>query len=310
MKATRNLFCIVALVLFCAQVAGAKMVGWWKMDEMAGTTANDSSGNDNHATLMNGATWDQGRHGGAVRLDGNDDYVNLPIQAIMDNLTDSSFCIWVNWVGSGGTWSRIWDFGNGTTFNMFLTPNSGAGNLRFAITVSSWADEDQCNAPSMLPTGWHHVAVTLDGQNHVAKLYLDGEVVAENTALRYTPSSLAPNTQNWLGRSQYAADPYLNGALDDFRIYDVVLDQAGVLRSMSGLGDNPAIAVVVSPANAAADVPRDAELVWSAGIYPGTHDVYLGTAIEDVEAASRANPGSVLVSKGQTATVYKPAVPL
>lgn len=27
--------------------------------------------------------------------------------------------------------------------------------------------------------------------------------------------------QNWLGRSQYPADPYFNGLMDDFRIYRV-----------------------------------------------------------------------------------------
>jgi hypothetical protein len=36
----------------------------------------------------------------------------------------------------------------------------------------------------------------------------------------------ADTTQNWLGRSQFAADPYLNGQLDNFRIYDPALSAA------------------------------------------------------------------------------------
>ncbi len=32
------------------------------------------------------------------------------------------------------------------------------------------------------------------------------------------PSDLGATTQNWIGRSQYS-DPYLNGRVDDFRLY-------------------------------------------------------------------------------------------
>jgi hypothetical protein len=36
------------------------------------------------------------------------------------------------------------------------------------------------------------------------------------------PSNMGTTTQNWIGRSQYA-DPYLNGRVDDFRIYNKAL---------------------------------------------------------------------------------------
>jgi hypothetical protein len=34
-----------------------------------------------------------------------------------------------------------------------------------------------------------------------------------------TPAQLGATTQNWIGRSQYSVDPYLNGIVDDFTIY-------------------------------------------------------------------------------------------
>ena len=37
-----------------------------------------------------------------------------------------------------------------------------------------------------------------------------------------------------------------------------------------------------------------------------THDVYLGTSLDDVNNASRSNPMGVLASQGQTATTYDP----
>jgi len=65
-----------------------------------------------------------------------------------------------------------------------------------------------------------------------------------------------------------------------------------------------------SPENRAVEVLRDETLSWRSSTYAATHDVYLGTVFEDVNGASVADPRGVLVSQGQTDTVYKPASPL
>lgn len=41
----------------CVNSLGANLVGWWKLNEGASTTAYDSSGNGNHGTLINAPTW-------------------------------------------------------------------------------------------------------------------------------------------------------------------------------------------------------------------------------------------------------------
>ncbi len=61
-----------------------------------------------------------------------------------------------------------------------------------------------------------------------------------------------------------------------------------------------------SPAGGAVDVPQDVILAWSPGVFAVAHDVYFGTAFDDVNNASRANPMGVLVSQGQTATTFDP----
>ncbi|MBN1507132.1 MAG: LamG domain-containing protein [Sedimentisphaerales bacterium] len=60
------------------------------------------------------------------------------------------------------------------------------------------------------------------------------------------------------------------------------------------------------PSNRQTDVPREAGLSWTASEDAATHDVYFGTSFEDVNSASRANPLSVLVSQGLTATAFDP----
>jgi len=69
---------------------------------------------------------------------------------------------------------------------------------------------------------------------------------------------------------------------------------------------NPTLASNPSPADAQTDVPRDAVLSWTPGEYANTHDVYVGTVLDDVNNAGRTNQRGVLASQGQIATTYDP----
>ena len=163
--------------------------------------------------------------GNAIRLNGGEpnQYVDLP-NGIVSGLTDFTIGAWVNWNGSQ-TWSRIFDFGNNTGVYMFLTPNAGgAPGLRFAITTSGAGGEQLVESNNQLPTGWHHVAVTLEGT--VGTLWVDGVAVGTNPNITITPGQLGGGntTNNWIGRSQFG-DPLLNGAIDDFNIFDRALTQ-------------------------------------------------------------------------------------
>jgi len=88
------------------------------------------------------------------------------------------------------------------------------------IVAGGGSPEQLVTAPTTLASGWHHVAVTIEADINTVNLYLDGVVVASNVAVTLTPSDLGDTTNNWLGRSQYSADAYFDGCLDDFRIYD------------------------------------------------------------------------------------------
>jgi hypothetical protein len=101
--------------------------------------------------------------------------------------------------------------------------------LRFAITNSGSGGETQTTVMQLLPAGWHHLAVTIDPGNTTHTLYLDGKVAGENTDATLVPADLGQTTQNWLGLSQYAADPFYNGTIDEFRIYDRTLSRLEVL---------------------------------------------------------------------------------
>ncbi|MCA9239072.1 MAG: hypothetical protein KDA37_02680, partial [Planctomycetales bacterium] len=64
--------------------------------------------------------------------------------------------------------------------------------------------------------------------------YVNGVEVGRNSTMTLNPGSLGATNQNYLGKSQYS-DPYLDGTLDDFRIYNRALSAAELL----GMSDPP-----------------------------------------------------------------------
>jgi len=287
--------------------AGVGPVGWWKLDEKTGTTAADSSRNRNHGTVMGGAAPTQGQLDGGILFDGTDDYVALPIGGIINTLGSSTFTVWANYSQAGGAWQRIFDIGTGEAVNMFLTPAIGGSNtgvMRFAITTGGSGAESQLSAAERLATGWHHISVVIDGDAMSMAMYLDGTSIV-TAATAHVPKDLGTTTQNWLGRSEYGADAYYSGSLDDFRIYDRALTVAEIADVMGG-GLTGKTAGVPDPAHGATDVPREMDLAWTPGELAATHDVYLGTSQDEVKNASTADPAGVLVSQSQEASSFDP----
>src|SRR3989338_4761919 len=70
------------------------LVAGYAFDEGSGTTATDTSGNNNSGTLTNGPAWSTGQYGGALSFDGTNDYVNVPDAASLD-LTSWTISAWV-----------------------------------------------------------------------------------------------------------------------------------------------------------------------------------------------------------------------
>ncbi|MBW8780689.1 MAG: alginate lyase family protein [Verrucomicrobia bacterium] len=197
-----------------------------RFDEINGTTTvTDTSGNGWNATLVGGSTYTAGKINNAVSLSGSTNYATLPT-GVVAGLGNCTLSTWVK-LNSLSTWARLFDFGTGTTNYMFLVPQGPTANrIRFAIRTPS-VSEQQINSTVNTPVGtWFHVAVTFSGS--VGTLYINGVSAGTNTGMTLTPSSLGLTTQNYIGKSQFSADPYLNGAVDEFQIYGRALSAAEI----------------------------------------------------------------------------------
>ncbi len=210
--------------------ANPAMALYLPCDENSGSNTADATGNGWNGTLLDGASWAGGRTGSSVNLNGTTNYVSLPA-GVVSALNDFTIAAWVN-QNSVSTWARVFDFGNDTIRYMFLTPRSSSGTIRFAITIGSSGGEQQINGTSALPTGWHHVAVTLRGQTGI--LFVDGVPVGTNNAMTLKPSQLNRTPNNFIGKSQWP-DPYLNGRVDDLRIYSDALSPGEVATLVTPL---------------------------------------------------------------------------
>jgi hypothetical protein len=194
----------------------------------------------NHGFAKNGPTYTTGHSGQALDFDGTDDYVLLP-ERIGDS-ENFTFAAWVYWDVNSQN-QRIFDFGNGTTYNMFLTPRSGANQLRFAITTTSYTSEQALVYTQLSTSAWVHVAVTING--NTGKLFVNGALVNTNTSMTINPSDLKTK-KNYLGKSQYD-DPYFNGRLDDVHIADFALTDSQIAALAAGTQGNMAPVFTSNP---------------------------------------------------------------
>ncbi|NLY43954.1 MAG: DUF1080 domain-containing protein [Clostridiaceae bacterium] len=261
-KKVISVFLVLALVMglvipivpasfaFAQEQANEDMLLWYKFDETTGTTVTDYSGRGNHGTLVGGTSFVEGKTGNAVQLNGSNGYVDLP-DGLLQNVDDVTITTWVNWRGTGSFFQRLFDFGNDSNSYMFITPNADHPSdkgLLFAITLNSYQNEQRISrgtVSNMQANTWKHVAFVKSGNTGI--LYLDGVEYARNDNMTLKPSDLGYTTQNYIGKSQFSADPYFNGMIDDFRIYNRAFTQSEITDIMAeALSDQEAVALVKS----------------------------------------------------------------
>jgi len=174
---------------------------------------------------------------GNIYLDGaSQQYVDLPNNLVADR-TSITIETWIT-PGYNSSWTRIWDFGSSNAgedqadygvkhFMCYLLPNLEA--TIYAGGIDSWV---RSSPAYTLPVDQEaHVVWTSDGATHRARLYVNGVPVGKNNAAMNTPATVGATFNNWLGRSQFSADPCFTGAFNEFRIWDGALTALEVVAS-------------------------------------------------------------------------------
>ena len=245
--------------------------------------ASDASGNANDGTLYGSPSFGTGKYGfGSLSLSGSGQYAMLPAE-LMVGVTNFTIAAWVYWDGGDG-WQRIFDFGNGTDEYMFLTPDTGGGVMRFAM-LSSEASEQTLDTTALPSGSWQHVAVTREG--NTVSLYTNG-VLAASASMTIAPADFAP-VLNYLGDSQWSADPTFDGRMDELYIYNAALSGDEVAGLMN---DELPAAPDVPTGLEAANSDSQVALSWNAVTGASGYIVRMGFA----------SGGPYIIEVGQSAT--------
>ncbi len=200
--------------------------------------ANDSLGTK-HGTLKGGATIS----GGALNLAGgtSGQYLDLP-NTMISGLTSVTIEAYVTWTGSaGGDWQRIFDFGSSD----MAEDVAGKGNkylflsarkLRACYTSATPPAEVFTDSTVDLSATLTQLAVVVDGTTHKLTLFMNGDAVGGEVTLSL-PLSAINDVNNWVGRSQFAADDYFAGKISELRIYNAALT-GPQLKTSQAMGEN------------------------------------------------------------------------
>jgi len=262
-------------------ISDPDLLCWWKLDEGEGSTVIDWSGHNNHGRFYGDPQWVAGYDGGAIDLDGGDDYVDFgSIAGLPAGTAARSMCGWGKTNNIAAGWRWIAAYGTPTTSQaMFI--GSGSDTTGPDLYGGGYGDD-------VLETGfweigvWHHICLTYDGTT--AKLYADG-ILVDSAAKTWN----LVLSRVHIGRQVNTAVEFWNGLVDDVRIYKKALTPEEIRQAMRG---DPTLAWNPKPANEAlTDVERAVPLSWSPGEKAAQHDVYLGTDRAAVDNATTASTG-------------------
>ena len=246
-----NYACLSLIVIYLiltgvtsARITPEAIVGVWLFDEGSGNKAQDFSGKSSDGTLMNNPNWIEGKFGKALKFDGKDDYVQISLPGVFNDIQNNDFTIlfWTNVVdisGSGTIWKRLMEarYDNSNYVQFSIQINNG--ELGINVIASGIERTFMVDSPISADT-WYHVAGVWDASADSVKLYLDG--VLQSTA-GTTPAS--PGTQKILnlGRRSDGIDlSYFNGTIDEFGIFNVALTLDAILSIMvKGLKSEAAV---------------------------------------------------------------------
>jgi len=196
----------------------ASFVAHWKLDESAGSKAEDSEGT-NDGSLYGDPVWLplSGIFDGALLFDGNDDYVWVLNESNFDLTDAATIAAWININDVGADYQAIVTKGDSA---WRLSTVASQRRIYFAVTAGPPSQEIRGDI-QIPPYEWHHVCGTYDGND--IRLYIDGQ---EDPAgpVAYS-GQISTNDYNvCIGENAELTQRHWDGLIDEVRIYNYALE--------------------------------------------------------------------------------------
>lgn len=209
---------------YSADVLALSPLLYWRFGETSGTSAADSSGNGRNGTYIGSPTlgtagllWQDADK--SCTFDGVNDRVEIADAAWMDVTTFSIVAMIKRTATSGSPQNVMIRVGSAGNFVFSFRLDSGKPTL-FIFDLGVGSTYDSVQGPTALNLNEeYHVVCTFDDASNVAKMYVDGSLVATKT-LSTTPASSANATIN-VGGNASGGDLF-TGVLDEVSFHPTV----------------------------------------------------------------------------------------
>ncbi|MHC4110655.1 MAG: LamG domain-containing protein, partial [Planctomycetota bacterium] len=269
------------LVLSLAGSASGDLVAHWKLDESSGTTAVDATGNGHDGTIGGNPQWVTGHFDGALDFDGTDDNVNIVYSSEL-SLNEFTVSAWVNISVEPGVFGVFGTRAGGEfTFDLkvsdtFIHGDIGNGSawIDTVIDIESTHTGTNGQGGDLAVGTWYMITYVIDNTNQQVRLYLDADLKRTIT-ISGTPLLMQAGQSMRIGHTGYPGVEWMNGLIDDVRIYDNALTETEIGRIMLGEGNYEARDP--DPAHLAVDVSIETNLTWTRGDGAKWDKVYFGT---------------------------------
>ena len=244
--ASQAYFCFAELQLFGRELLNISNINpiiWYKFDDSSSQMLLNSSGNGYNLT-NNGTTFDIVnfvKGNGSVSFNHSlSQYLSIPSINLfsIQSVNGISFCLWFRMnTTNTGNYPRLFDFSSGNTSVprwILISRHVTNNTLNFDIANSTNSSGNRVTTNSYIDGNWHHIVWTINNTGSWV-IYIDG-IIAPFTATLPTNINIEniSFTSNSIGKSLYSSDGYLSGNIDDFRIYNQVLNISQVQELYTG----------------------------------------------------------------------------
>lgn len=236
----------------------SRLVAWWKLDEIDGNIAADSSGNGLAGGLIGNPQWEPaaGKIEGALAFRGAQDAVLINSEAAFDIMNAITVAAWIKVDSFDKRWQTIVAKGD-TAWRLQRT--AGEDTLAFHCTglnsvKGQWPHGIE-GRKSVNDGKWHHVAGVYDGA--VIFLYIDGALDNSSRASGTIRTNDFPVS---IGSNTETSDRNWNGLIDEVSVFACALEAGGISALYSGA--DPAITAeqasyIVSAEDVGAEEPAE-----------------------------------------------------
>ncbi|MEN8127502.1 MAG: Ig-like domain-containing protein [Planctomycetota bacterium] len=203
------------------------LVGHWKLDDGAGLTAVDVSGNGFDGTLVNGPTWTAGQINGALQFDGADDRVDI------GDLGNTAYTVtmWAYFpadITAATAKTTLMRYGGNADQDIIGLGSISSYATDETLTILGYSsDYERTYIRDTLTAGWHFLTFVWDDVNMRYRIMVDNVDKIVYTGTRGETGLMRASVVS-LAASDGTSYGAFEGILDDVRMFDDALSNAQI----------------------------------------------------------------------------------